>query len=214
MNPDFERAREYMLGRLERELSPHLTYHSLCHTRDDVLPAVVRLGLKTDVDEESLLLLSTAALFHDSGFLYTYNDHERESIGLASAVLPGFDYAPDQVDCIIGLIAATRMPQRPQSLLQQLICDADLDVLGRDDFWNLNRKLLSELHYFTNPALGEEEWLQGQARFLQEHEYFSPAAHALRDLGKARNLALMRDALRSLNGSHANPTPAGEADSY
>jgi len=212
MKADFEGAREYILGRLERELSPRLTYHSLCHTRDDVLPAAVRLALKTGVDEESLLLISTAALFHDAGFLYTYRDHELESIRLASAVLPGFDYARDQVDGVTALIAATRMPQQPQTLLQQLICDADLDVLGREDFWDLNRKLLSELHYFSSPALGEEEWLVSQSRFLEEHEYFSPAAHMLRDEGKTRNLALMRSALRSLNGSH--PARAGEADAY
>ena len=212
MKPDFEQARSYVLGRLERELSPRLTYHSLCHTRDDVLPAVIRLGRHAGVDEDDLLLLSTAALFHDTGFLYVYNDHERESVALAHAVLPEFGYPAASIQLVVELIGATRMPQNPTTPLQELMCDADLDLLGRDDFWTLNRKLLSEVHYYGGQAISEGEWLKGQTRFLEEHRYFSPAAHALRDEGKRRNLALMQRALRSVNGSHAGRT--FESDSY
>ena len=211
MEPDFERARIYVLGRLEGELSPHLTYHCLEHTRDDVLPAVLRLGVASGLDEESLLLLATAALFHDTGFLYTYGDHERESINMARGTLPNFGYTPQQIEAVGELIAATRMPQRPATPLQALICDADLDVLGREDFWDLNRKLLAELHYYTSHAIPEETWLRDQTRFLQDHHYFSPAAQALRNAGKARNLALMQYALRSVNGAAAR---TGEGDTY
>lgn len=204
MSADYERAKAYALERLGSELAPWLTYHSLRHTRDDVLPAAERLAEATGVGSDARLCLTTAALFHDIGFLYDYEEHERESIAIARAALPGCGYFPQQIETIAGLIAATKMPQRPQTLLEQLLCDADLDLLGRDDFWGLNRQLLAELHSHTGRPIPEEEWLRGQMRFLEEHVYFSPAARALRTEGKTRNVALMRQALCRLNRSAAH----------
>ncbi|WP_374687111.1 phosphohydrolase [Promineifilum sp.] len=201
MKPDFARAKSYVFGRLARELPPQLTYHSLWHTRDDVLPAARRLSRCSRLDDETRLLLATAALFHDTGFLHNYNDHESEGIAIARAALPGLGYSSAQVEAIGHLIAATCMPQQPSDDLQALMCDADLDLLGREDFWGLNRKLLAELRHYGLAPESEAQWLTGQTRFLEEHRYFSAAARALRDEGKARNIALMHRALEALNGS-------------
>ncbi|HOU41173.1 MAG TPA: HD domain-containing protein, partial [Promineifilum sp.] len=178
------------------ELPAHLTYHSLHHTRDDVLPACLRLADVSGIPEADVLCLATAAAYHDIGFLYSYAEHEAHGIALARAVLPGFGYSDSQIDTISALIAATRMPQTPTTPLAQLLCDADLDVLGRDDFWDLNRKLLAETaRYGRNGTVSEEEWLGEQMRFLQRHVYFSTAARRLRDDGKARNMARMQRAI-------------------
>ena len=193
-----------MSGRLARELSPHLTYHSLRHTLDDVLPASARLGAASGLDAADMLLLTTAALFHDTGFLLSYEAHEDHSILLAQTALPDFGYEAEQIDAITALIGATRMPQRPCGRLQELLCDADLDLLGRDDFLPLNGALLTELRHYSARPISEKVWLQEQTRFLEEHHFFSPAALTLRSAGKARNLALMRAVVGSLNGSSAD----------
>ena len=119
---------------------------------------------------------------------------------MARAVLPGFDYSAEQLATIVELIAATKMPQRPTSPLAELLCDADLDVLGREDFWPINRQLLDETQHYQGRCIDEAEWLEGQTRFLAEHHFFSPAARRLRDSGKQRNLAQMQYALAALNG--------------
>jgi len=196
MRADFTRARDYALERLASELSPHLTYHSLHHTRDDVLPACLRLAKANNASDEDTLCLVTAAAYHDTGFLYSYAEHEAHGIALARAVLPGFGYSATQIDTIAILIAATKMPQRPTTPLAELLCDADLDVLGRDDFWELNRKLLTETgRYGRNGAVSEAQWLDEQVRFLQNHVYFSAAARRLRDDGKAHNVARLQRAM-------------------
>ena len=200
MSADYERAKQYALDRLASELSPWLTYHSLRHTRDDVLPAAIRLAHEAGVADDARLCLATAALYHDIGFLYTYEEHEAQGIGVARAVLPGFDYSAEQLATIVELIAATKMPQRPTSPLAELLCDADLDVLGREDFWPINRQLLDETQHYQGRCIDEAEWLEGQTRFLAEHHFFSPAARRLRDSGKQRNLAQMQYALAALNG--------------
>lgn len=210
MTPDFERAKSHVLERLAHELPPSLTYHSLQHTRDDVLPAAIRLGLKSGIDDEAMLLLTTAAVFHDIGFIYSYEEHEQESIAVARVVLPEFDYSEEHIERVAALIAATKMPQRPKTPLEQLLCDADLDLLGREDFWELNRRLLAEVHYHRNRHITEKEWLRGQTLFMQEHVYFSVAARALRDEGKLRNVARMQHALLGANGSTAPPLPLND----
>ena len=96
------------------------------------------------------------------------------------------------------------MPQRPTSPLAELLCDADLDVLGRDDFWDVNRLLLAETEHYRGGTVSEAEWLTRQLRFLEEHNYFSSAARLLRDPGKAQNVDLMRHTLHGLNGSSAH----------
>ena len=200
MSADYEQAKAYALGRLAGELSPHLTYHSLRHTRDDVLPAAVRLARATGINGDAFLCLATAALFHDIGFLIAYDDHEAHGIAVAHLALPAFGDSAAQLNTIAELIAATKMPQRPTSPLAQLLCDADLDVLGREDFWDINQLLLAETEHYRQIDLGRAEWLEGQARFLEEHHFFTAAARRLRDQGKAHNLARLRQALVQLNG--------------
>lgn len=202
--PDFDNAKRDIFNRLARELSPHLTYHSLFHTKDDVLPAAIRLGDAAALAADDRLLLETAALFHDTGFLLSYVNHEYHSISIAQNTLPGCGYSANQIDTICDLIAATRMPQSPTSFLQELLCDADLDLLGRDDFMLLNRKLLQEVAHYTTKQFTEETWLADQTIFLANHKFFTRAANDLRAAGKARNLMIMRANLASLNGTGAH----------
>lgn len=132
--PDWERTQEYVLTRLSKELAPDLTYHNVHHTRDDVLPAAEWLAAESQLDEEGTLLLCTAALYHDTGYLERYFRNELIAVRIAQETLPDFGFSLGQIDRIGKIIAATQLPQSPSSFLQELICDADLDSLGREDF--------------------------------------------------------------------------------
>lgn len=111
----------------------------------------------------------------------------RPQAQVAAHVLPDFGYAPDQIATITALILATRLPQRPRSPLQEILCDADLDVLGREDFLVCNRRLRAEQAQYHFPV-SDVQWYQGQLTFLEEHLYVTPAAQALRDAEKRRNI--------------------------
>lgn len=198
MKPDYKRAVQHIFERLEYDLSPQLYYHSLKHSRDDVLPAAERLGQALAIGEEDMLLLKTAAAYHDSGFLQTYENHEAHSIAIASAVLPTFGYSAAQLAVICGLIAATRLPQQPRTPLEEVICDADLDLLGRVDFILLNAVLLEERRIFNHAPATTRAWYAEQIQFMESHRFFTPAAAQLRQAGKMKNLALMKSALAAL----------------
>jgi CheY-like chemotaxis protein/class 3 adenylate cyclase/predicted metal-dependent HD superfamily phosphohydrolase len=188
---DWAAAREYALARLERELPPELTYHNLAHTRDDVLPAAQRLAALVGLGEDETRLLETAAAFHDLGFTVQRQEHERLAAETAARVLPGFGFSPGQIAAIQGMIMATQLPQSPRTPLEEILADADLDVLGREDFWQRNQCLREELAASGTP-LDDERWIGSQLQVLSRHHYWSAAARALRDAGKQRNIEGLR----------------------
>jgi len=140
----FEDLNDYVLDRLERELPKHLYYHNLKHTID-VTIGVEILGSGEGVNDEEMLLLKTAALFHDFGQVVGARGHEERSCGVAREILPKYGYDEEQIEIITGIIMATELPPKPKTLLQNIICDADLDYLGRRDFVPVSDTLYREL---------------------------------------------------------------------
>ncbi|PJF44063.1 MAG: phosphohydrolase [Phototrophicales bacterium] len=200
--PDFEGAKQYAFDRLERELDEKLTYHSIAHTRDDVLPAVERLAHHVGITGERLLLLKTAAVFHDLGFVENTegHDHESRSARIVREVLPNFGYTTEQINTICRLIMATKVPQQPEDLLESLLVDADLDSLGRSDYFTVSGNLRRELSNF-GIVHSDLEWYQWQLEFLSMHDYFSEAARELRDHGKQHNINIVSKILAQLSST-------------
>ena len=189
---NFEHARAYALRRLERELPAALTYHSLAHTRDDVAPATLRLAAIAGVDREQRMLLHTAAYYHDIGFVVQRADHEIIGARIATETLPSFGYTPPQIGIICGMIMATRLPQSPRNLLEQLMADADLDALGRADFPARNQALRDELVAYGG-RWDDLEWYREQLEFLESHSYWTDAARQVRGEQKRRNVELIAE---------------------
>ncbi|MEZ4519864.1 MAG: metal-dependent phosphohydrolase [Chloroflexota bacterium] len=176
--PDYFGASQYVMARLSEDLSPALAYHNVYHTFEDVLPAATRFGEAAGLDPECLLLLQTAVIFHDTGFLEQVQDHESISIVMAKEKLPEFGYSTAQITCITDIIGATRLPQRPNGLAQEIICDADLDVLGRDNFLEINSRLLKETRQLNANPPTDKDWYEGQLRFLSEHTFHSTGSRS------------------------------------
>ena len=185
--PDYEAAKAYALEQLEA-LSPMLCYHTLWHTRDEVAPRVEWLARKENVGPEATLLACTGAWFHDIGFIKQETEHEVASSEIAAQVLRDFGYTSEQVRVVQGTILATRIPQSPSNLLEQIVADADLDVLGRADFLVRNRALRAELA-LTGTVSSDALWYRQQTRFLRSHHYFTATAREHRAIGKQTNLA-------------------------
>ena len=192
---NFAGAWQHALQRLEEALSPLLTYHSVAHTRDDVLPAAKRLAALENVEGEDLNLLLTAAWYHDIGYVETpAENHEAVGIRISAQVLPRYGFGLAQIRIIGGLVEATRLPQSPATHLEEIMADADLDLLGRDDFWSLNQALRAEMAALGKPTT-DEEWYTGQLAFLQAHRYFTASAIRLRAAGKQRHVEAMIELL-------------------
>ena len=178
----FREAKTFILQKLKKELPKHLFYHSVEHVKD-VFDATKRIAAAEGVKGHHLKLLLTAALFHDSGFLKGPKEHEKVSCDIAKKHLPSFEYTKEDINKICGMIMATRIPQSPQNHLEQILADADLDYLGRDDFFIIGNKLFEELSMY-GIINDENEWNKLQKRFLESHHYFTQTSISTRQAQK------------------------------
>jgi uncharacterized protein len=192
---DYNRVRDYAIERLTHELARELTYHSIWHTCDDVVPAVERLAQRSGVVGDQLLLLRTAAYYHDIGFIEQRDGHEAAGVRIAQSILPQCGYTANDIAIVGAGIMATRLPQSPRTLLEQLLADADLDVLGRADFLQRNHALRTELAFY-GADVSDAVWYRGQIQFLSQHRYWTTAAMELRNPGKQHNLIALQALLK------------------
>jgi len=196
MQPDYTKAKACILGLMEEKLPRGLGYHSLDHTTVYVLPAVELFCRDLALAPEKKLLVKTAALFHDSGYIKQYSDNEIIGAALAESILPACDYTPLQIYSITRIIVSTTMPQQPKSMLDEILCDADLVTLGHIDFFETSMMLRREFEAFQNP-ISLRDWLKEQYRFLQEHRYFTTAARNRLDPSKKENILELDKVLHS-----------------
>lgn len=186
---NFFSAKSFILNELDA-LSPALTYHGKHHTLD-VFAVAEQLCLSEKVSENDTLHVLTAALLHDIGFLRHYRDHELHSCNFAQEVLPNFGYTEGSIKKICNLIKATKIPQSPKNLLERMLCDADLDYLGRADFYTIGQTLFEEMRVLKMIET-EDEWNALQIRFLENHAYFTASNQRERTVLKEKHLAQLR----------------------
>jgi len=188
---DFEKASEYIKNRLKKELAVTLYYHSFVHTMD-VYNASVNLAKEEGVNKEDLDLVKIAALYHDAGFIYQYLDNEKVATQIARETLPGFGYTPSQVEIVAGIIMATVVHAVPKTHLEQIVKDADLDYLGRDDFHPISILLQKELNS-NGFQLTDQKWDQIQIKFFEKHLYYTNSAIRLRKEKKQKHFEEIKD---------------------
>lgn len=185
-NDIYTAVHKHVVAKIRQGLSPRFTYHSLEHTLD-VLEQTQRIakaeGLNND---ENLFLLQMASLYHDTGFLYVYAGHEIKGCEMAGNELPGFGITKTQIEKICGMIMATKIPQSPKNKLEEIICDADLDYLGRDDFDEISDNLYKEFLVF-GIVKDYDDWMQKQVGFFGMHDYFTQSSRQLRNPKKAEH---------------------------
>jgi len=192
---ELAKAEQFILDKLQKELPGYLYYHSFSHTQD-VLTAALRIASDEGINGKDIMLLRTAVVYHDAGFIIQNKDHEEIGCDIARKSLQCFDYTDDEISIICGMIMATKIPQSPNNLLEEIICDADLDYLGREDFWTISNNLYKELNNFNQ--LNKEDWYRLQIGFFEQHHYFTPSVIKLRAQKKKQHLKRIRALLAQL----------------
>ena len=187
---NYYKAERHIMKVLQDGLSPNLHYHSIEHTQD-VVRAVEFYALREGVTDEGLFLLKSAATYHDAGFVENYEKNEPIGARMAEEILPKYGYSEKHIEDIKKLIYVTQIPHRPKNQLEEIICDADLDYLGRDDFFEISDKLKRELMEHGKIA-NSRAWDEIQVSFLTNHRYFTKTAIELRKAKKIENLEAVK----------------------
>lgn len=186
----FSRLKVYVLDKLHRELSPKLLYHNIAHTIEDVLPRVEYMANKYNLSSDEQFVLRVAALFHDTGYTNQYRNNEPIGAQIAECELKKHHVNNDIINTVTQLILVTAMPQQPNNILEKIICDADLDSLGRKDYFYTSLCLHSEMEYFLEP-IPIKLWWEGQVKFLKSHAYFTEVSELDRAPLKEMNISLI-----------------------
>lgn len=177
---------QLILNKLKNELSEKLYYHSIDHTLD-VYYSAERIAKEEGVNAADMKLLLVAAIYHDAGYLKQNEDHEELSCVIAREFLPNFNYSIKEIDIICGMIMATKIPQTPKTHLEQIISDADLNYLGRTDFFSIGESLYKEMLAFGYIE-NRNEWNKIQLKFMQQHHFFTVTAIKHNQVQKDTNL--------------------------
>jgi predicted metal-dependent HD superfamily phosphohydrolase len=180
----------YILQKLKTEIPGQFYYHNIDHTLD-VYSCAESIAPQENINEEEKRLLLVATLYHDSGYLLQIHDHEIASTIIARESLVRFGYSPQEIETVCAIIMATKLPQTPTSITEAIICDADLDYLGRNDFFETGRKLYEEM-LATGQISNEQEWDDLQIKFLKQHRYFTAFSVENRQPKQQSNLSILQ----------------------
>lgn len=192
----FLQLKSKILDLLRSGLDPRLTYHSPAHT-EDVVRQVERIAAGENItDSRLLLLMRIAAVFHDTGFLHVYRGHEEESCKIMNEIVGCNQLVESEMEMISRMIMATKIPQLPLTLPEKILCDADLDYLGRNDFEMISKALKEEFLTY-NIIKDEQEWDQLQVSFFESHSYFTSTCLRDRYPLKMQHLEVLKQKLLS-----------------
>ena len=122
----------------------HYPYHNIGHTLD-VFGRTRKIGVSEGISDGDLVDLLFAALFHDTGFTESYRGNEVIGARIAREWLSARGYPKDRIQKIESVILATVPFSPTKNILEEIIQDADLDNLGRDDCFAKMKRVEEEL---------------------------------------------------------------------
>jgi len=190
-------AENFVSDLFSEKLSPNMIYHNYSHTLD-VVNNTIKIGTKSGLSGSELEIVTLAAWFHDSGYIVTYNGHEDAGKELATAFLKEHNYDPDKINTILGCINATKMPQTPQNLMEQVICDADLIHFGREDFFEYSDLLKCEWETLGIHHVSDIDWYKSSVDLLSTHKFFTHYARKKYAQQQTSNLLRAQKSYRKL----------------
>ena len=175
---------------LNKELPKYLSYHNTAHTLY-VLDRAIHIAKKENVASKDLKLIKLAALYHDIGFINTNIDHEKEGCKIAKKQLLDYGYSKDDIAIICGMIMATKIPQDPKNLLEEIIADADLEYLATSNYQQIAHNLFLELQQY-NPRLTTQKWKTIQLKFIDNHHYHTTYCKHYKTFRKQNNVKQLK----------------------
>jgi adenylate cyclase len=185
----YKKVEQFLLENLPK----HYTYHTIDHIRD-VVKQAERIAKKEKVDKLVIQDIKLAAWLHDVGYIWEPNRHEARGAEYATSILTEMKFPKSKISLITGMIMATKIPQSPKNQFEQILCDADLDYLGRDDYAVNSHNLLKEIE--LTKKLSEKEWLLLQEKFLKAHAYFTNTSQKLRNPSKQATLKSIQQQIK------------------
>ncbi|MEN7548897.1 Pycsar system effector family protein [Rapidithrix thailandica] len=197
-SPVLEKAEEYITSLFNNELPKVYSYHNLEHTQE-VVKAALEIGAHSHLDPGQLEVLLLAAWFHDTGYRFQAEEHEGKSAEIAQQFLENQGYAAEKIEQVKEAILATRMPQKPKSQVEKILCDSDLYHLSSGEFFDRSSLLRKEWADACDRSYNEEDWYAYNLDFLLKHQYFTEYAQSTMTPKKEDNIKKLRKKQKKLS---------------
>ena len=188
----------YATNFIAEQVSDKYAYHDIQHTIN-VVAAVKEIGERIDLSDREMDILILAAWFHDMGYDKGAHNHEERSARYAEEYLRRTSFPEEDLHQIRECIMATCMPHNPNTLLQKIICDADLSHLGKKIYWDRCSRLRQELTLSKNIMMNEQEWVDFELDFITKHRYQTKAGQELYGKRKNKHIRQLRKQKLRLN---------------
>jgi predicted metal-dependent HD superfamily phosphohydrolase len=188
------RTHAYAESILTERLSSTFLFHNVDHTRE-VVEAAQEIGQHSGLGEKEMETLLIAAWLHDVGYRDGRINHERTSMHIARTFLEEQGVGEKRIEKVLQCIAATEMPQRPQGLLAEVMCDADLYHLATDQYAEKTELLRQEVSLLTGEKVSKRKWLYGNKLFYEKHHYFTEYGRTVLEPRKQANLQKIEAAI-------------------
>jgi class 3 adenylate cyclase/predicted metal-dependent HD superfamily phosphohydrolase len=195
----YEQAFEKIESFLITNLPSKYTYHTIHHIRD-VVDQAEKIAKKEKMSKAEIEDIKLAAWLHDVGYIWEPRRHEARGAEYTTTVLTALNFPKAKINKITGMILATKIPQSPKNIYEEILCDADLDYLGREDYIENSNRLLEEIE--LNKKTTELEWLSIQDKFLRAHHYFTARSINNRELKKQERIRMIQEQIKTIkNGT-------------
>ena len=195
--------KELLRDELPKDLRFHIAKHTL-HTTKGVVASANRIALSEGVSEHDRELLITAAYFHDVGYIMEYNKNEPIGARMAGRILKLIGYKPNEIAKIQKMILATDLEIEPKTHLEKILCDADLDHFGREDFFKLDGKIREGRRARGIDVSDELKWYKGTLEIITRHQYYTESQKKLREEQKQKNIKRLLNKLENLEKKKRN----------
>jgi HD superfamily phosphodiesterase len=185
-----QETEEYVTWLFTDQPKSYLVFHNLDHTGKVVLHCR-EMAAWYSLNEPDELILYTAAWFHDTGHLFAPMAlHEEESVKIMMTFLRNKNMKEEDILKAEQCILSTRIPQQPKTLLEKILCDADLYQLGTEEFKVTDKLVKQEMELRTNTKI--KNWIEGSIKFLENHDYFTGYCQQLLRSGKEKNIRYLK----------------------
>ena len=192
------KTRQFATEILKKELPKVCTYHNYNHTQS-VVNVFIEIGNASNLSDDEMEAGIIAAWCHDIGYSISGKDHEQNSVKLAGEFLDKEGASDKFIEAVSKIIMATEMPQMPGSLVEKVMCDADLHHLGTEDYGKLSEALRLETEMVAGQKLLVNYWERNSFFFFNEHSYFTPYAQEKYGAVKEQNVVELRKKVKEIN---------------
>jgi len=190
--------RRLLRDELPEGLRFHIADHTL-HPTKGVVASANRIAISENISEHDRELLITAAYFHDTGYIRKYEKNEPIAAKLAGRILKLIGYKPNEIVKIQKMILSTDLERQPKTHLEKILCDADLDHFGREDFFKLDGQLREELRAQGIDVSDEAKWYSDTLELITTHQYYTESQKKLREKRKQKNIRCLLRKLKNID---------------